>query len=53
MKIEIPAVEGFFTVEEEAHLIGGRLKNLEVIVFQKILEVLTPIFLKMKWKKFF
>ena len=35
MKIEVPAVEGFFTIEEEAHLIGGRFKRSGSYCFPK------------------
>ncbi|KIE51985.1 MAG: Zn-ribbon domain-containing OB-fold protein [Acidimicrobiales bacterium] len=44
MKIEIPAVEGFFTVEEEAHLIGGRFKKSGSYCFPKDLGGSDPNF---------
>ena len=44
MKIEIPAVEGFFTIEEEPHLIGGRFKKSGSYCFPKDLGGSDPNF---------
>ena len=44
MKIEVPAVEGFFTIEEEAHLIGGRFKRSGSYCFPKDLGGSDPNF---------
>ena len=43
-KIEVPAVEGFFTIEEEAHLIGGRYKKSGSYCFPKNLGGSDPNF---------
>ena len=43
-KIEVPAVEGFFTIEEETHLIGGRLKKSGSYCFPKSLGGSDPDF---------
>ena len=43
-KIEVPAVEGFFTVEEESHLIGGRFKKSGNYCFPKNLGGSDPGF---------
>ena len=43
-KIEVRAVEGFFTIEEEAHLIGGRYKNSWGYCFPKNLGGSDPNF---------
>ena len=43
-KIEVPAVEGFFTVEEESHLIGGRFKKSGNYCFPKNLGGSDPSF---------
>ena len=43
-KIEVPAVEGFFTIEEEAHLIGGRFKKSGSYCFPKSLGGSDPDF---------
>ena len=44
MKTEIPAVEGFFTIEEEPHLIGGRFKKSGSYCFPKDLGGSDPNF---------
>jgi len=43
-KIEVPAVEGFFTIEEETHLIGGRFKKSGSYCFPKSLGGSDPDF---------
>ena len=43
-KIEVPAVEGFFTIEEETHLIGVRFKKSGSFCFPKSLGGSDPDF---------